>query len=173
MSVIKVVPDKTYLIQECRIRFEAPADIEPQMVPFYAFKVIEWSKDRFERFKGWRFLDRVPARQAFSGGKPCCTQIVTRKVGEPLTIKFMPSDFQGDTDDAHNFGTMSDKDKRIHVDNKIDWVAIMHFWVPAITVDLDAEREFRASQTYAEGFAQWDAMPTGDWTALREKFTNL
>ena len=86
MSVIKVVPDKTYLIQECRIRFEAPADIEPQMVPFYAFKVIEWSKDRFERFKGWRFLDRVPARQAFSGGKPCCTQIVTRKVGEPLTI---------------------------------------------------------------------------------------
>ena len=172
MSLVKVQPDKQYLIEECRIRFEAPADIEPYMVPFHAFKTIEWSKDRFERFKGWKFLDRVPARKAFPNGTPCCPQIMERKPGESLTIKFMPSEYQGDTDDAHNFGTMSDKNKRIFVDNKIDWVAIMHFWVPAVTVNLDEEREFRDSQTYAEGFAQWDALPPEAWTALREKFVN-
>lgn len=170
MSLIRIQADKKYLIEECRIRFEAPADIPPNLVPLYAFKTIEWSKDRFERFKGWRFLDRVPARKAFAGGKPCCTQIVTRKPGESLTIKFMPSDFQGDTDDAHNFGTLSDKESRILIDNTIDWVAVMHFWVPAITVNQDEENEFRRSQTYAEGFAQWDALPTDAWTALREKF---
>lgn len=172
LSLLKVAPDKTYLINEERIRFTAPADMDPRLVPMFAFKTIAQAKDIYEKHRGWRFLDAVPARREFPGGKPCCTDMVSKKVGEPLTIKFMPSDYQGDTDDAHNFGELSNKQHRITVENIIDWVAIMHFWEPAIVVNLDEEKENRLALSTDEGFATWDSMPTNAWTALKKRFEN-
>lgn len=170
MAIVKVQPDKQYLISEERIRFSAPADIAPQLIPFHAFKTIEKSKDIFEKHRGWRFLDTVPSRKLFPGGKPCCTQILERKPGQPLTIKFMPSDYQGDTDDAHNFGELSNPEHRLTAENTIDWVAIMHFWVPAIVVNLDEQREYAQALNAEKGFMPWESMPTDGWSVLRKRF---
>ncbi len=160
-SWLKVQPDKHYLIAEERLRFPVAADVEPAAVPFLLFADLKKSVEIFEKHRGWRLLDAVPARKEFPGGKPCCADIVTRKPGESLTIKFMPSDFQGDTDDAHNFNEVSDPNKRLYEENTIDWVAIMHFWVPAMTVDMSAEADYSCSLNLTPGFAPLDLLPSG------------
>lgn len=157
---LKVQPDKQYFIQEERLRFPVAGDMEPAMVPFALFKDLQKAVEIFERHRGWKLLDSVPARKQFPGGKPCCADIVSRKPGESLTIKFMPSEFQGDTDDAHNFDEVSDPNKRLYEENIIDWVAIMHFWVPAITVDMNAEKEYSRSLSLLSGFTPVDLLPS-------------
>ncbi len=169
MTGINVAPDKTYLIAEERIRFPVPADVQPQMVPIYSFKTLEKSIDIFEKHRGWKMLDRVPARKQFPNGVACCDQMSRGKTGESLTIKFMPSDFQGDTDDAHNFDELSNPQHRLLVENTIDWVAIVHFWEPAIVINNDAEREFSQSLSLEDGFARWSDVPEDAWTAVKER----
>lgn len=158
-SWLKVQPDKTYLIAEERLRFPLAADVKPELVPFALFKDLRAAVEIFERHRDWHLLDAVPARKQFPGGKPCCAEIVGKKPGESLTIKFMPSDYQGDTDDAHNFNALSDPAKRLYEQNTIDWVAIMHFWVPAITVDMAAEAEYSRSLSVVRGFAPLELLP--------------
>lgn len=173
-SWLKVQPDKQYLIAEERLRFAIPADIPPERVPMavYLSGELPAAMEIFEKHRGWKFLDAVPKRKQFPGGKPCCAEIMSKKAGEPLTIRFVPSDFQGDTDDAHNFGELSDPDKRLNLENTIDWVAVMHFWVPAITVDEVAEQEYRNSLGLAEGFAPMDKLPDPVAEILKKRFEN-
>jgi hypothetical protein len=142
------------------------------MIPIVILPDLRKAIDILEKHRGWRLLDAAPARRAFPGGKPCCADMVSKKVGEALTIKFMPSDFQGDTDDAHNFDELSDPTKRVEVENTIDWVAIMHFWEPALVLDTGNELDMQKAGT-AEGFMLWDQMPEGYWPALRKRFANV
>lgn len=158
---LKVQPDTTFFIAEERLRFPVAADVKPEEVPYAIFRDLKKSVEIFEKHRNWTLLDVVPARKRFAGGKPCCAEIMAKKRGEPLTIKFMPSDFQGDTDDAHNFNELSDPHKRLTVENIIDWVAIMHFWVPSISVDMDVERDYSRSLNARPGFAPLDKLPLG------------
>lgn len=173
-SWLKVQPDKQYLIAEERLRFSLPADIPPDRVPYAVMLSGELpaAMEIFEKHRGWRPLTTVPKRKQFPGGKPCCAEIMSRKVGETLTIKFMPSDYQGDTDDAHNFGELSNPGKRLEEDNLVDWVAIIHFWVPAITVDNQAEADYRNSLGLAQGFAPLELLPGTVASYLQERFKN-
>lgn len=167
---LKVQPDKTYLIAEERLRFPVAADVEPNMVPFLLYKDLRKAVDIFEKHRGWKLLDAVPARKQFPGGKPCCADIMRKKRGESLTIRFMPSDFQGDTDDAHNFNEVSNPDKRLHEENIIDWVAIMHFWVPADFVDMSAEKDYSRALNKTQGFAPVDRLPAGAVAEIIKRF---
>jgi hypothetical protein len=160
-SWLKIQPDKHYLIAEERLRFPVAADLEPAMVPYALFSDLKKAVEIFEKHRGWRLLDAVPRRKEFPGGIPCCMDIMAKKAGESLTIKFMPSDFQGDTDDAHNFGETSDPNKRMFEENIIDWVAIMHFWVPGQVVDMGAEADYSKSLNRTDGFAPLDLLPKG------------
>jgi len=173
MTSIKVAPDKTYLITEERLRFPVAADCPPAMVPFTVFSDLKKSIDILEKNRGWRLLDAAPPRKRmqFPGGKPCCADIMGKRTGESLTIKFMPSDFQGDTDDAHNFDELSNPAHRLRVENTIDWVAIMHFWEPALVIDKGVDEEF-AGLGLAEGFMPWNQMPDNFWPVLRKRFEN-
>lgn len=173
-SWLKVQPDKQYLIAEERLRFSLPADIPPDRVPVAVMLSGELpaAMEIFEKHRGWKALTTVPKRKQFPGGKPCCAEIMSRKVGEALTIKFMPSDYQGDTDDAHNFNELSNPGKRLEEDNLIDWVAIIHFWVPAITVDNQAEEDYRNSLGLEQGFAPLELLPGTVASYLESRFKN-
>ena len=173
-SWLKVQPDKSYLIAEERLRFPVQGDVEPNLVPFVIFKDLQKAVDIFERHRGWKLMDVVPrkSRMQFPGGKPCCAEITSKKAGETLRVTFMPASFQGDTDDAHNFNELSNLDKRLYEENIIDWVAVMHFWVPAITVDNDGEAEYRKQTGLSQGFATLDQLPEGVAEYLQERFKN-
>lgn len=157
-SWLKIAPDKQYLIVEERLRFPVAADLEPTMVPFAVFKDLQKSIDILEKHRGWKLITTAPKRKQFPGGKPCCAAMATAPVGTTLNIKFMPSDLQGDTDDAHNFGELSDPNKRMFVENIVDWVAIMHFWVPGIVVNTDADKEYSQSLRPESGFIDNEAL---------------
>lgn len=173
-SWLKVQPDKQYLIAEERLRFAVPADIEPDRIPIalYLSGELPAAMEIFEKHRGWKFLDTVPKRKQFPGGKPCCAEIMGKKPGESLTIKFVQSGFQGDTDDAHNFNELSNPGKRLMEENIIDWVAIMHFWVPAIVIDNQAEEDYRKSLGLQQGFATLDSLPTQLSDYLQDRFKN-
>ena len=116
MALIKIAPDREFVISEERLRFAVPADIPPAEVPFHLYLsgVLQKSIETYTRFRGWKMLDVVPERKQFLRGISCCEQLRSGKIGEQITLKFMPSSFQGDTDDAHNFGELSNPDKRLH-----------------------------------------------------------
>ena len=170
--LLKVDPGSDYQISEERLRFPVQGDVPPEMVPFAIFSDLKKAVDIFEKHRKWKLIDVVPTRKEFPGGKPCCAEIMGKKPGEQLTVKFMPSDFQGDTDDAHNFGEISNPSKRLFVENIIDWVAIMHFWVPTIAIDMDAERDHRRSLSYTEGFTPLEALVPELQQKLKEKYPN-
>jgi hypothetical protein len=172
-SWLTVAKDKQYLIAEERLRFPVDGDVPPALVPFTIFKDLQKAVDIFEKHRGWKLLDAVPRRKQFPGGKPCCAEITKKKAGESLSVKFMPASFQGDTDDAHNFDELSNPDKRLYEENIIDWVAIMHFWVPAVMKDPDYDAEYRNYTNLNEGFATLDTLPTEVASYLRERFKNV
>lgn len=136
MSLIRIQPDKEYSVVEERLRFPVPADLNSGQVPFYIARDLTKSIEILERHRDWHFMDRVPQRIKFCG-KPCCSEIALGLPGQPLPIRFAISDYQGDTDDAHNFAEMSDPNKRTYEDNIVDWVAICHFWQPVVVVEME------------------------------------
>ena len=170
--LLKVDPGKEYQISEERLRFPVQGDVPPNMVPFVILPDLRKAIDIFEKHRKWKLIDAVPQRKEFPGGKPCCADIMSKKPGESLTIVFEPSNFQGDTDDAHNFGEISNPEKRLLVENIIDWVAIMHFWVPTIGINMDAERDHRASLSYEQGFTPLEALTPYLQQKLKEKYPN-
>lgn len=167
---LTVQKDKVYFIAEERLRFPVDGDVEPNMVPFVIYNDLKKAVEIFERHRGWKLLDACPARKLFPNNEPCCSEIVGKKPGESLTIRFEPSAFQGDTDDAHNFDELSNPEKRLYEENVIDWVAIMHFWVPADRFDPDQEADYRQSTDMSKGFATLDNLPDGLANYLMERF---
>lgn len=166
MTLLKVQPDHTWAIVEERIRFPVDVSVPPTMVPFVVAKDLQKAIDILEKHRGWRRLETVPTHRSFTG-KPCCTQLAG-KPGDTITLKFVPSDFQGDTDDAHNFGEVSDARHRQEEEGLIDWVAIVHFWQPTITINTEQIREETPGPS--EGFADWNSLPTDAWLAVRQRF---
>lgn len=171
MALIQIAPDKEFVISEERLRFAVPADIPPAEVPFHLYLsgVLQQAIETYTKFRGWRMIDAVPQRKKFLRGQACCDQLKEGKNGDQITLRFLPSSFQGDTDDAHNFGELSNPDKRMYEDNLIDWVAVIHFWVPTIPINLDKEREISNSLSYANGFTPLSDMPAPLQDMLKRK----
>lgn len=170
MTALKVAPDKTWLLTEEHLRFAVDAMVPPRMVPLVVAADLRKGIEILERHRGWRRVETVPARQAFAG-KPCCEQM-RAKPGTVLTLIFRPSDFQGDTDDAHNNGTVSCGvgDNRLLDQGVIDWVAIVHFWEPAEHIDLDqVAEEMKAPMP---GHVDWDSVPMDLWPVLKQRGLN-
>ncbi|MFA7267058.1 MAG: hypothetical protein WC054_12170 [Candidatus Nanopelagicales bacterium] len=168
--LIRTVPDKEYLITEERIRFPVDATVPPNLVPFAVAGDLLKSIEILERHRGWHLLDRVPDRKRFPG-KACC-KLIDSKPGTALHPRFEVASFQGDTDDATNFQLLSNPDRRQFVDGLIDWVAILHFWEPAVFVIPDQLKEDSRALDKEEGFVSWDKMPSNAWSATRERFNN-
>lgn len=169
MTLLKVAPDKVYMLAEERIRFPVSADVPPELVPLVVAGDLQKGIDNLERFKGWKRIEVVPSRQLWPENKVCC-ELMRQPPGSTITLRFKPSDFQGDPDDATNFKETSDNESRLAIEGIIDWVAIVHFWQPAIHINLDEEREEHQAMTPKNGFATWESMPPDAWTALREKY---
>jgi hypothetical protein len=132
------------------------------------FKDLQYAIEKMERLRHWKFLDTMPTHKRIK--KPCCTQIASAKAGQPLKLVFEPSIMQGDTDDAHNSGLAQDNGHRLHIDNKIDWVAICHFWAPAITINREqiAEESLRE----ADGFVSPELLPK-QLRAVNKRYRNV
>ena len=116
----------------------------------------------------YHFIPVVPKRKVFVGGKPCCDQMKQR-AGTPLKVRIVPSQLQADVDSDVVTG---DGERRLLVDNSMDWDVIVHCWKPRITappgyVEQDM-REMIASDP--EGFVPWEKMPPDAWPTLRKKF---
>jgi len=165
MTLVKVQPDKVYTLTEYRLRFAVPADLPEDMVPVYVARDLQKSIENLERFRGCRYVHRIPDRLHFTSS-PCCARIALGLPGQEIPIRFEKSDYQGDTDDAHNFGLLSDPGGRIEQDGLIDWVAICHFWEPAVWIEKEDIEEF---QTFGEneGFVHPENMP--DRTPISQK----
>jgi hypothetical protein len=167
MVLLKVQPDRQYVVAHEVFRL-SPLDaaVPPNMVPIYRAKEVLAAIEKYHRLQQWTVLERVPRRKVFPSGRACCDQLA-QPSGSPIVMRFSPSDYQGDTDDAHNFGIISDSGL-LEASGVIDWTATLHFWQPALIVNLDDEREARAALT--EGFMPWEAMPEGAWPELRKRF---
>ena len=167
MALLKVQPDKVYLVAHEVIRLSPlDASVAPEMVPVLSALELKKSIDILQKHRGWSVLETVPRRKAFANGRVCCDQLI-QPPGSVIKLRFRPSDFQGDTDDAHNFGTMSDSGL-VEMRGLIDWVAILHFWEPAVFVNEAEKREAVASMK--DGFLPWSAIPAEAWPHLRKRF---
>ena len=158
--------DKEYDIAEVRLRFELDASYDPGAVLVAVAGQIDKAIQFQERLKDFHVISRVPSKRRMKGKKPCCLQMA-QPAGTELKLVIQPSEFQGDTDDAQNFGEMSDKAKRIHVDGKVDWVVITHMWVPMHYRNIDQEKEETAGNEH--GLATWDQIPAEYWPHIRKK----
>ncbi len=170
MSLIKVQPDREWLIVENHLRFPVDVGVKPDMVPIVVAKDLQRAIETIERRDGGKRLEVVPDRPRFAG-KPCCDQLA-QPPGSIINLRFKPSAYQGDTDDAHNLDAMSDPQFRSVEEGLIDWVAIVHFWEPAIHINLEAEAEYRRSLGPAQGFMTWDMLPDKAWSVTRKRFEN-
>lgn len=160
--------DKEYDITEVRLRFELDAALPRELVVVAIMGEINKSIQLHEQYEDWKVISHVPSKARMKGKTPCCLQMA-QPAGTPLKLVIKPSEFQGDTDDAHNFGEMSDPTKRIYVDGKIDWVAITHFLVPCIFVNQDQVAEDRAAVGPEQGLARWEDIPADYWPSLRKR----
>lgn len=158
--------DKEYDISEVRLRFELDASFDPGAVLIAVAGQIDKAIQFNERFRDFHVISRVPSKRQMKGKKPCCLQMA-QPAGTELKLVIQPSEFQGDTDDAQNFGEMSDKHKRMTVDNKVDWVVITHMWTPMHYRNLDQEKEEAAGNEH--GLATWDQIPADYWPHIRKK----
>jgi hypothetical protein len=170
LSLIRVQPDREWAIIEAQLRFSVAVDVPPDMVPIVVAPDLKRSIEILERRNGGRRLEQVPDRARFIGA-PCCDQMM-QPPGSIISLRFKPSLYQGDTDDAHNFDEISDPLKRTTEEGLIDWVAIVHIWEPTISVDLEKEKRDREALGPAQGFVTWDMLPKEAWSATRERFTN-
>lgn len=171
MTLIRVQPDTTYSIVEENLRFTVPAEFDTeQLAPLYGAKEVAAAIEVLEKHRGWRHIESIPNRVKFCG-TPCCTKIALGLPGQPVPITFKRSNLQVDTDDAHNFGELSDPVKRREIDGKADWVAVVHFWEPDVLVSLNEIKEHRSALGEAEGFVSPENMP--DMTPNTEKAKKL
>ena len=174
MSLLKVVPDREWLLVEENLRFPVDCTVPPALVPVVIAGDLQKSIDTLERLREWKRLELVPTRKAFAG-KPCCLQMA-KKPGSVLKIIIKPSPFQGDVDDATNALYRGDsvavenEGNRIENDGLIDWVAVLHFWQPAIHYNRE---EFKEELTAPiPGFADWDSI-LGNWPVLKQRYPDV
>ncbi len=154
MTLISIQPDRQWFIQEQRLRFPVNCEVPRELVPVVAFRDIQRSIEICERLRGWKLLLVMPTHRRIL--EPCCTQVASARTGTPLPMRFEPSPLQGDTDDVHNSGEAVTDNSRLLVDNKIDWVAVMHFWSPGIVVDPDVSAELKGPRA---GLVSSDLLP--------------
>ena len=169
MTLLKIQPDRQWFVQEERLRFAVVADVPENLVPIVIFKDLQRSIDILEKLRGWRYIDTWPSHVNITS--PCCPQIASAKPGRKITMRFEPSALQADSDDAHNSGMATTGEDRLYVDNKIDWVAIMHFWVPGIVVNPFDDAEYKASLTEKEGFVSPNRLPK-ELLAVSKRYGN-
>lgn len=160
--------DKEYDITEVRLRFELDAALSPDMVLLSIVGSMDKAIQFQERFRDFKVITRVPTKRQMKGKTPCCLQMA-QPPGTALKLIIKPSEFQGDTDDAQNFGELSDPTKRIHIDGKVDWVAITHFWTPCIVVNQEQIAEERKALGPEQGLARWEDIPADHWPNLRKR----
>ena len=159
---------------EENLRFPVDGSVPPALVPVVIAKDLQESIDTLERLRGWRRLETVPRRKAFAG-EPCCLQMA-KKPGSVLKIIIKPSPFQGDADDATNALSRGESvsvengGDRFTVDGIIDWVAVLHFWQPAIHYNRE---EFKEELTApAPGLAEWNSI-LGNWPVLKQRYPDV
>lgn len=150
MTLVKVQPDKAYVIEESFIRFTLDYDKSPEsawrevrdlLLQDIAFK---------QEFRDWTFIPVVPRQKRFGANGPCCPAMALAKPGTVLAVEYEKSALQADADDAHNSGDVADfEGRRLFVEGKIDWHAKMHFWVPALFINPDEIRESMAASLYS------------------------
>lgn len=165
MTRINVQPDREWGITEWRLRFAVDAEVPKNLVPIVIFKDLQQAIDIMEKLRKWRFIDTMPTHKPIA--TPCCQQIATAKVGQPIKMVFEPSALQGDADDAHNFGQATTGEHRLYVDNKIDWVAVCHFWAPLIHTNLEQLADEMPRE--AEGFVSPELLPK-EFLAVNKRY---
>lgn len=168
MTRIKVQPDREWLITEWRLRFAVDAEVPKNLVPIVIFKDLQQAIGIMENVRHWRFIDTMPTHKPFV--KPCCAQIASAKPGQPIKMIFEPSALQGDPDDAHNFGGATTGEHRLHVDNKIDWVAVCHFWAPAVHRNLEQIADEMPRES--EGFVSPELLPK-EFLAVNKRYQDV
>ena len=156
MVLINVQPDKQWFITEERLRFAVDASVPPAWIPLTIAKDLYKAIKILEDHRGWRHITVTPSRQQFAG-KPCCPKMSVP--GTPLGVVFMPAAYQGDADDATNFSEVSDGSHRLLVEGLIDWVAIVHFWTPALFFNTAQLKEETPRER--EGFVSPELLPKG------------
>lgn len=169
MTLLKVAPDKSFMITEARLRFPVDAHAPYGMIPLIVASDLKKSIENLEKFRGWHVLETVPSRKQFPANMACCEQML-KPSGTALKIRFMPSDFQGDPDDATNFNEVADDNHRLLVEAIVDWVAIVHFWEPAVHVNMEEVRDDSRSLAAGDGFMDWKSIPAHAWPELRKRY---
>ena len=156
-------------IDSTRLRFAVDAGVPKEMVPITILKDILQAISIMEKLRHYKHIDTMPTHIP-KIQKPCCTQIAKARPGQPIRVIIEPSALQGDTDDIHNSGEATNGEHRLHIDNKIDWVAIVHFWAPALTVNLDQLKEELPRE--AQGFVSPELLPK-ELLAVSERYKNV
>lgn len=179
MTLLKVSPDTIWLPCEVRERFAAPADMldtkpgETQEQTFnrlavFSVPVIKQAIYTYEKFRHWRFIDRVPSQKP-PARLACCKQILYGLPGTPLTARFEMSPVQGDSDDVHAAtvaGIGVNNALRLTQDNMIDWVVVLHFIEPAIWINQAKIKEETPGP--AQGFVRPEHLPQPVQDGLKE-----
>lgn len=163
MTLITVEKDKEWRIQEFHLRFSLDASIPPERVPLEILPSLAKALPILQRTRQWELITTVPSGKVID---PCCLQIAMGKPGEALNVKIMPSPLQADSDDS---GVIRHSSDRLYVDNRIDWVVILHFWAPALWEDPDLEREKKTARNETTGFVSPELLPEG-LLAVNERY---
>lgn len=169
MTAITVAPDRQWLIQESRLRFAVDAGVTREMVPITILKDVLQAISIMEKLRHYKHIDTMPTHIP-KIQKPCCTQIATARPGQPIKVIIEPSALQGDTDDIHNSGEATYGEERLYIDNKIDWVAIVHFWAPALNVNLEQLKEELPRES--QGFVSPELLPK-ELLAASKRYANV
>lgn len=154
MTLIRVQPDRTWLVSEVYLRMAVDASMPDELFPALLEKPILEQIERIERLRHWKFLEVVPRK-----GKdfvPCCDQL-RAPAGSLISILIQDSPLQGDTDDLA-LGGLGDTYKRHAVQGKRDLRVVTHFLQPA--VHLDAEAIAKETPQTKDGFLSPEELPT-------------
>lgn len=163
MTLLKVVPDTVWMPQEVRQGFAVDADMPKELVPIAGFPTIKAAIELYERVLKWKFIKVVP-RLKPPAHLVCCDQIAKGRPGAELTIRFEVSPLQANPDDIGDMAIAVDDSKRLYVDNKIDWVAVLHFVKPALHINQAQIIEEMPRES--EGFRSPESMPEQSWAHL-------
>ena len=164
MVLLKVAPDTVWLPQEVRESFSVAADMPKELVPIAAFPHIKAAIAQYQRVHKWQFIEKVP-RYRPPAHLACCALIARGLPGADIPLRFEVSPLQADPEDIATADMeAADDAKRLFVDNKIDWVAVLHFIRPAIHVNQNELIESLPGEM--DGFRSPEAMPTSTWAQL-------